>query len=413
LKSRHFTTYSGLPKEIYILFWARIINCMGSFILPLLTLILTQKLGLSKTETGNFSALLTLTQAPSLLLGGKLVDAIGRKKILITCQVLGSVSYLLCGIVNNHTAMIVFIVIASNLFVAASPAYQAMVADLTAPENRKASFSLLYLGINIGMTISPLLGGLLFQDHLSLLFILDAATTLASSFLIAVFIKETKNGRQKHTATGGAPADNASVFHVLKAMPILLLFIVFMSIYDFTYTQWNFMLPLQFGDLYNVNGARFFSILTALNSLIVIMFTPLLTHLTMKFRSLVVISGGGVLFFLSFVIFGLAKSLPLFLAAGAIFTFGEIVVTIHSGTFIADHSPSAHLGRINSISMFMQGTARALSPLVMGYVLSMTSYFIAWSSIAAFMLIGATSILLLNKKSQKQSIQAAGQESTV
>jgi len=143
------------------------------------------------------------------------------------------------------------------------------------------------------------------------------------------------------------------------------------------------------------------------------MFTPLLTHLTMKFRSLVVISGGGVLFFLSFVIFGLAKSLPLFLAAGAIFTFGEIVVTIHSGTFIADHSPSAHLGRINSISMFMQGTARALSPLVMGYVLSMTSYFIAWSSIAAFMLIGAASILLLNKKSQKQSIQAAGQESTV
>ena len=39
--------YRGLPKEIYVLFAARIVNSLGAFVFPLLTLILTEKLGRS------------------------------------------------------------------------------------------------------------------------------------------------------------------------------------------------------------------------------------------------------------------------------------------------------------------------------------------------------------------------------
>ncbi|MGN2369500.1 hypothetical protein ACTFJW_05480 [Clostridium cagae] len=42
-----FSSYLGLPKEIYILFLGKIINCIGAFIYPLLSLILIQKIGLS------------------------------------------------------------------------------------------------------------------------------------------------------------------------------------------------------------------------------------------------------------------------------------------------------------------------------------------------------------------------------
>lgn len=387
---------------------AKVINCMGSFILPLLTLILTQKLGMSKSETGNFSALLMITQIPCLILGGKLTDAIGRKKLIIACEVLGSFFYFLCGITNAHSGMAVFIVIAANLYTAAAPAFDSMVADITTPENRKASFSLLYLGMNIGMTISPLLGGLLFKDHLPILFILDAATTLASAVLLAVFVKETKNRQHQPESLDSTNnyAESVSVFRVLKAAPILLTFIAVMFIYDITYTQWNFMLPLQFGDLYGDNGARFYSIMTALNSLIVITCTPLLTHLTLRFRPLTVIAGGGLLYVFAFASFGLVNSTPLFLAAGGLFTFAEIVVTINMGTFVAGHSSNAHRGRINSVVIFMRGTACALGPLIMGHVISATNYFVTWSIVAAFMLIGAAGMFLLNKKDEKPCIQA-------
>lgn len=406
-----FTTYRGLPKEIYILFAARVINCIGSFIFPLLTLILTQKLGMSKTETGNYIALLTCTQAPCLFLGGKLTDTIGRKKVLILSQMFGSAAYLACGLTGNHHSLLVLIIIASNLFVLASPAYQAMLADLTTPENRKESFSLLYLGVNIGMAISPILGGLLFQNYLSLLFILDAATTLFSSLLIALFVKEVHNpAPQGMNAAGVREYDGRiSVFRVLKSVPVLTFFILFMFTYHFTYSQWGFLLPLQFGDLYGGNGARFYSLLNTLNAALVVFCTPLLTRFTVRFQSLAVVAGGGILYFFSFLAFAVFRSMMFFVLSSIVFTIAEIITTIHIGTFIADHSPSAHLGRINSIATFTQGTANALAPMLMGYVLSATSYFWSWLLIAALILTGAVSMLGLSKKERKMALQLPAQ----
>ncbi len=407
IKPKHITAYSGLPKEIYILFVARVINCLGSFIFPLLTLILTQKMGMSKADTGNFSALLVLTQAPCLFLGGKLADSFGRKKILVPCQALGAVVYILCGITTNHSLLLLFIVIASNLYTMASPVYQAMTADLTTPKNRKSSFSLLYLGINIGMAVSPLLGGLLFKNYLQLLFILDGATTIISTLLITLFIRETGKKQRQENQEATAEESHDSAFQVLKGTPILFAFILIMFIYHFTYAQWGFLLPIQFGDLYKENGAQFYSYVNMLNSVIVVVCTPLLTRLTIKFHPLAVISGGGILYFIAFTAFGLVQSLPLFLLAGAVFTFAEIVVTINLGTFIADHSPSAHLGRINSFSMFMEGSARALAPLIMGHVLSLTNYFSSWILIAVIMLAGSAGMMYLCTKEKESAALAA------
>ena len=54
-----FTPYRGLPKEVYVIFIAKIINAVGLFIFPWLTLILTKKIGMSESEAGLW---LTLTE---------------------------------------------------------------------------------------------------------------------------------------------------------------------------------------------------------------------------------------------------------------------------------------------------------------------------------------------------------------
>ena len=123
-----------------------------------------------------------------------------------------------------------------------------MVARLTVPDNRKASYSLLYLGINIGMAVSPLIGGLLFEKHLPLLFILDAGTTLLSTGLIALYIRLPKENRRKDTDPAASAETGRDAFSivVLKNTPVLLFFLLFLFVFDFTYIQWSFMLPLQF-----------------------------------------------------------------------------------------------------------------------------------------------------------------------
>lgn len=62
--------YKNLGSNIYILFIIRIISNMGAFVYPLLFLILTQKIHLSKAQSGLFILILSISTVPSLLIGG-------------------------------------------------------------------------------------------------------------------------------------------------------------------------------------------------------------------------------------------------------------------------------------------------------------------------------------------------------
>ncbi|QAT50265.1 MFS transporter [Caproiciproducens sp. NJN-50] len=401
MKKGPCSPYSNLPREIYILFAARIVTCMGGFIQPLLTLILTQKLGFSAAEAGGFSAFLTLTQAPAVILGGKLADRIGRKKILVGCQVLGSFFYFLCFLFPDRALMIPCITLAADLYIASMPAYDAMAADLSTPENRQSSFSLIYLGINIGFTVSPILAGLLFQSHLQLMFLIDAGTTLLSTLIIAMSVRETQWRENAELSGLEQTKDDVSLFRLFRMLPVLFFVILFSFSYHFTYSQWTFLLPLQFGTLFGKNSAVNFSMMTALNSLIVVLFTPILTWLTHRRRPLRIIVISGAVFGTSYLLFALARSMPFFLLTGAVFTFGEILESIHFRPYLADHAPPQYLGRVNSFAMFVQGTGSALGPLSSGHMVGHMGYLPTWLFQAAFVLIGTAGILILDEKEKR------------
>jgi len=52
--------YINLPKSIYILFFARMVNSMGAFVYPFLTIYLTKTLSLNEKEAG-FIVMLAIT----------------------------------------------------------------------------------------------------------------------------------------------------------------------------------------------------------------------------------------------------------------------------------------------------------------------------------------------------------------
>lgn len=402
--------YKGLPKEIYILFISKVINSLGTFVYPLLALILTQKIGLTKVQAGTYVTILAISQIPSLLLGGKLVDTFGRKKIIFIFQSLGAISYLLCGFLEPNMIMAFMIVLASCFYTVASSALEAVTADLTTPENRKSSYSLLYMGHNLGFAIGPILAGLLYKKYLSLIFIGDAITTIISITLFVVFIKETmkkkpqieeiataienKNNLEKH--------EEGSALSILLKRPILLYFALIMFIYQFAYSQWGFTLPLRMGDIFSEDGAKFYGLIAGFNGLIVIIFTPLLTSLLQKTNAIKAIAFGGIFYGVAFGLIGFIKFLPMFFLSIFIMTIGEIMVSINTGTFIANHTPASHRGRINSILPLIIGAGFTLGPIVMGKVMDSYGNTITWSCISISVFIGAFLMGILAKK-DKQS----------
>ena len=140
-----FNTYKGLPKSIYIIFFAQIINRFGDFVLPFLTLFLVKKLGLSFQSAGFAAMVASLSTIPGSFAGGKIGDHWGRKKTYTMFQSLAGVSLLSCVFFNNPNIIIVLVCISSFLNGGVRPIISAIITDVLPAEQRQQGFSLSYL----------------------------------------------------------------------------------------------------------------------------------------------------------------------------------------------------------------------------------------------------------------------------
>jgi MFS family permease len=405
LKTKNpFAIYKGLPKGIYAIFISRIIDNMGSVVMPMITLILTQKIGFSQNTTGILATIFMVSQAPFLLLGGKLVDKIGSKKVIVIFNTLGAIAYIPCGFMQPHIVMAVFIALAADLFSVAAPAYNAIVTEISPESQIKSSYSILYLGYNLGLAIGPALGGLLFNHHLQLLFFIDAFTCAASTAFVYFLVPDNlkiEKAKPKHSEQPVADL-KYSVYKFIFQSPALIIFAVVLLAYNFCYSQWGFMLPLQAAGIFKENGAKYYSLLVSVNAIAVILLTPVLTSLTHRFRPLAIVAAGGIFYTLAFLIFSGGQILAQFFIAAVVMTMGQILININTNIYIAEQTPQEYIGRANSMLTIINGVGVAIGPIIMGHVLLHLHYSTAWIAVAVLMLCGASLMFILNLKSRRK-----------
>lgn len=288
-KPRGLILYTGLPRSVYILFFARVINCLGNFVFPFLTTYLTLHLSLGAEKTGVIVTLAVLAYLPGSILGGKLADLLGRKFTMILFQFLSASCLVPCAFLGR-SMIIPYILILYGLFCGGSqPANSAMIADITGRKDRQAAFSLLYLGVNIGSAAGPLVAGLLYTNHLQWIFIGDAATTYISLILVALFVKESlplKCGIEENRKDiiSEEKAERGNIFEVLDKRPALIIFALISAIYSFVYIQQQFSMPMMVNSLFGENGPRFYGTLMSVNAIVVITMTTVIINITRNFK---------------------------------------------------------------------------------------------------------------------------------
>lgn len=391
---KFLSRYFGFRKEIYVLFVSRIINCIGAFVHPLLTLILKNKLGMDEANIGWLMTLMLITQLPSMLIGGKLSDRFGRVKLVAIFQSLGAAIYIVCGLLPMSTTVVVLIIVASNFYALSYPSLDAMTMDLTNPKNRKEALSLIYMGINIGFAVGPMLGGMLFEKYLRWVFIGDAVTTMASVVLIIIFIKETLPDKNDEKNKGLESYEKGSVFSVLKGRIVIIAIAFILLLYQFAYSQFGFALPIQMDGIFGDKGAFHFGLLISFNGVLVIALTPFVTYVLKKVRSLVGTLASGLLYSAAFTTLIFAKSLPVFYAAMFLMTLGEVALTIDAFAFIAGMSPSSHRARVNSVVNIIASVGRVISPFIIGQVIAHGGLGDGWLTVALVSLFGAILALI-------------------
>lgn len=397
--------YKGLRRENYILFLGKIVTNMGSMIWPVLTLILTQKLGMTAAEASLFTIVIGAIQLPLGLLGGKLADQYNKKHIIVVFDLISVAFYIFCAFVPLSFTTIVLLTIGSLFQNMEGPAYETLIADITTTENREKAYSLSYLGANIGLVISPTIAGFLFKDYLWLSFLISGIAIGTSTILIALFVKNI-TPVEEHTEASAyqvAVDKETSAWDILKQNKIILIYIVEMAFFWCAYGQWSFLLPIDIAEAHGADmGARLFGLINSENCIIVVIFTPIITHLFTKLFQTKKMLVGIILVLAGYIGFCLGIGfVPTYFVAIALFTFGEIFMTISSGPYTSERIPASHRGRINGVLNIIQSVLSGIAMFAIGnlhtYVGPLAAWILVFAMLGAAMIINVV-IIMLDRK---------------
>lgn len=393
--------YRGLPRPIYTLFLSTVINSVGVFVYPFLTLYLTQRLGYPPAKAGLFLTVASILYVPGSLLGSTLADSIGRKWVAVPCEILMNSCYLAAGFLEG-TEWVPLLVLAALFFDGmVDPAREAMKTDVTGIENRQASFSLIYLGHNLGFAIGPVIAGLFFYRSPSWLFFGNAIAGFLSVLLIIFRIEETKPSKETIEESrrwkSGERAEEGGALKALFSRPRLLVFSLCATCFSYAYSQTLFALPLLTTALFGPGGAPLYGRMMALNGVVVVLLTPLIVMAGRRLTPLSNITISGLLYTIGFSLFAFATTEPVFLLLVGLYTIGEIVNATNQGYWIANNTPISHRGRFSAILPIIMGTGHAIAPVIGGAIIQYTDLSVLWLTTGLAALAGTVGIAILRR----------------
>lgn len=396
-----FNMYRGLRKEIYILCFGRFVTAMGSLIWPMLTLILKSKLGFNAEQVATWFLVFGILQIPFGLTGGKLTDRFNKRNLILFFDLISVVLYVTTAFLPLSTFSLCVYYIGSLFQHMEWPAYDAMIAELTTDKEREKAYSLQYLASNLGVVFAPTLGGLLFNNYLWLSFLICGLAVFSSTVLIYIFVPKTIE-RSKITNTY-EENEKGSLWDVIRLRKILLLYTIVCCINHLVYNQFNYLLPIQMDEMFFEQGAVFFGMLTSINGAVVILFTPLLTHLTLYWDDLKRIIFGTLLQIIGISSYFFYKTeLPLYMISMVVFTLGEILNTLGSSPYISKRMPASHRGRFTAINNIVSNVSASAANKIIGKVIVMYTFREAWILVFGIGLVLQIMLLFYRKSDKKR-----------
>jgi MFS family permease len=372
------TQYKGLTRANYALAIGRMVTNMGAMIMPMLTLILNQKFGLSASETALWIMLAGLINLPANLIGGQLADRISKKAMIIACDLVSITIYLICGVKAFNFASFIMIMVASFFQTIEGPAYSALVALVTPPGKEDKAFSIQYMGANVGFILAPIIGGFLFNNYLWLCFIIDAVTIAMSTVLIILFVDEKSSKEQakehqpedsKAPATQVTPATQANpesqgfISMLIKTNKPVILFMLAFALYEGGYSQFSYLMPIDFAKYHGDMGATIYGTVMSVSCFLVVILTPIITQIVESRSNQWKLAAGVAAQIISFGVFLVSLGhIPAYYIAIAIFIVGEILTMLCFSPYIVQSVGPEYRGRAFGWISF-------LGALASGYVM--------------------------------------------
>jgi MFS family permease len=344
-----------LPPTVRLLVTGTLVNKIGTFIVPYLTLVLEREFHLSRGQVGALLFAYGVGSVVSILTGGVLADRIGRRRTLML-SLFGSgalaVAMAYAGSISAFAALLVAFGFLADLY---RPASNSIIADLLPSTQRAIGFAALRMSVNLGFAAGMVLGGLLADWDWRLLFVGDGLTTLCFGVVVLAVIPETRPAESREASLREPLATNPwrDGTFLLTCLSSLIYSMVFFV--DFT------VLPLTITRSAGY-PALVYGLLVGLNGLLVGLFEMSIVHALGGVRRLRVAALGIAIVGLAFGLTGLVMHWAWFLMVVVLSTLGEILSMPMQMSFISDWAPPRARGRYLSLYGATWSLALALGP---------------------------------------------------
>lgn len=351
------------------------------------------------------------------LLGGALTDRLGRRPVMLAGALLQTLMFALFAASPSHWvdyAAFIGIGIGGAIY---RPASTAMVADLVPDSDRRQIFATFMTANNIGAVLGPVLGAIFFFEYRQELLWTCAAVLLLYLAAIFFIVHETKPPGTQQGAS--APAGPASITRVLfqqwkgygvifrdriflvyilagifALVPIMQLDL-YMSVYVIREVPAQPLLSWKEGSLF-LTGKQIYGWLLGFNGLLFVLFILPVTKWFRHWRDRNVFILSSLLAGFGTFALGLSTNIWYLFLATLVFTFGEIVRSPVTLSFISRYAPEEARGQYMGADSLQNTIGKFLAPVTVflaGFVPPMGIF----SLILAFSLISVGLYVVLFK----------------
>ncbi|HEX9189009.1 MAG TPA: MFS transporter, partial [Vicinamibacteria bacterium] len=180
------------PRPVRLLLVGTLVNKLGTFIIPYLTLILLRDFHMREGEAARLLFAFGFGSVVSILVGGLVTDRFGRRRtLLVSLFGSGAVAVAMASVAST-AAFVPLLILFGFIADLYRPAASAVIGDLLPSADRASGFAGLRMAVNLGWAAGTALGGLLADWDWRLLFLGDGLTTLAYGVLVYFTIPETR-----------------------------------------------------------------------------------------------------------------------------------------------------------------------------------------------------------------------------
>jgi len=325
-----------------------------------------QHLGANAQEIGFLVMIYALAQFIFTPLLGSLSDRYGRKPIIVVSLLVEAVSLVLTALATSLPLLLLARLIgglgASNIGSA-----QAVVSDVTMPNERAKGMGLIGAAIGLGFVIGPALGGLLSPLGATVPFWLASGIALLNTILVLLFLPET---RQQHQAAAHPKGLSALVsgWENLRHTPALLALIIVNLLYTIAFTAMETTFPLFTQHAFGWGASQNGYIFTYVGILVVIMQGGLVARLVKRWGEKSVLLIGLVLMAVGLSTLAFSTQLIWIFVTLGLLSIGDGAVTPTVSTLLSFTGSAETQGKTLGLAQGIGSLGRIIGPYLAGSV---------------------------------------------